>query len=84
MAFLAIAAASLTLSNAFVATAGWSTFGRRSRWPAWCVSGSLLLAIAVHHPGWFGVAQRVFLAAIVGWLTAAANHLRRQQRQHRY
>jgi Protein of unknown function (DUF998) len=77
VAFLAITAASLTLSHAFTNTHRWAPFGRRSTWVARCLLAALLLATATQQSGWFGVTQRIFLAAVLVWLTTVANHLRR-------
>jgi len=76
LAFPAITAASPTLTHTFTGTPRWPAAGRVSRWIARLVLVSFLLAITTQHLGWFGVTQRIFLAAVLAWLITATNQLR--------
>jgi hypothetical protein len=72
LSFLSILATMLVLSGAFGRNERWRRFAFRSWLFALIGTGSFVVAAAFHHPACFAVFQRLFLGAVMLWITATA------------
>ena len=79
VSFVAIAAAILLLSGCFAGDERWRRFAVPSSalGMAAAISGVLT---ATSRSSWFGVSERLFIAAVLCWLVLAAYHLGRRRR----
>lgn len=75
VSFLAILAAMFLFAHACHSVARWRSFATPSTWLARSALAAFLVAALTQPSIVFGVAQRLFLAAVVGWLIAAALRL---------
>ncbi len=76
VSFTTILGAMFVLANAAYDVRGWSSFGRLSSFVAPVAAVSFLVAGATQHSIAFGVAQRLFLVAVVVWIGVAGTRLR--------
>jgi hypothetical protein len=72
LSFLSILATMLLFSRTRGPNKRWCRFGFWSWFCALVVTGSFVLAAAIHHPTRFAVFQRLFLGAVMLWITATA------------
>jgi hypothetical protein len=72
LSFLSILTSMLVFSRAFGRNEGWQRFAFWSWLFALVAAASFVLAAAIHHPACFAVFQRLFLGAIILWITASA------------
>lgn len=75
LSFAAVVAAMLVLGAAFAEVAS-SSFSRTSAKLAWTAAGALLVGGATPGTVMFGLAQRLFVGAVVAWLMLTAIRLR--------
>ncbi len=75
LSFVAILAAMFFFAHATRQVAEWRSFGRLSAALAGTAAVTFILAGATQPSITFGVAQRVFLAAVVAWLVAIGGRL---------
>ncbi len=75
VSFVAILAAMFVFARACRSVARWRSFAAPSTWLARSALAAFLVAVLTQPSFAFGVAQRVFLAAVVGWIIATALRL---------
>jgi len=78
VSFLSILAGMLVLSLAFGRNEAWRGFAFRSWLFTLIGTGSFAFAATMHHPTCFAVFQRVFLGAVILWITVAAVWMNRR------
>jgi len=75
VSFVAILAAMFVFAHACRDVARWQSFAAPSTWLARSALAAFLVAVLTQPSFAFGVAQRVFLAAVVCWIIATALRL---------
>lgn len=83
LAFVSILGAMLVLSKTFEGNVEWRPFAFASWFFALVSAGSFILAAMIHHPTCFAVLQRMFLGAVVLWISLTAARMRVTSRQPR-